>query len=220
MLPNLIFFGPPGGGKGTEIQLLQKKGYIKLSTGDMLRKEVESGSKLGIKIKSKMDKGELVSDSLVSKLIENEISKKKTGIIFDGYPRTIKQAKKLNKLLNSKNINIHGVIVINTPDNLIIKRISARYICKKCGASYNKLGNQPKVDGICDVCGSKTFTQRSDDKKTVIKKRLIEYHKTSKEILEYYMKKDLIYEIDASAGDAKITHKAVLKVIKKLINNF
>ena len=215
MLPNLIFFGPPGGGKGTEIQLLQKKGFIKLSTGDMLRKEVESKSKLGEKLKSIMDKGELVSDTLVSKLIEKELSQK-SGIIFDGYPRTIKQAKKLTKLLNLKKISINGVIVINTPDNLIVKRISARYICKKCGASYNKLGNQPKKEGICDVCGGKTFIQRSDDKKSVIKNRLSEYHKTSKEILDYYRKKELIHDIDASEGEAKKTHKYVMKVIKDL----
>jgi adenylate kinase len=215
LLPNLIFFGPPGGGKGTEIQLLQKKGFIKLSTGDMLRKEVESESSLGKKLKSIMDKGELVSDTLVSKLIEKQLSKK-SGIIFDGYPRTIKQAKSLTKLLKSKNIDINGVIIINTPDDLIIKRISGRYICKKCGASYNKFGNQPKKEGICDVCGGKTFIQRSDDKKSVIKKRLNDYHQTSKEIIEYYRKKGLVYDIDASKGESKITHKMVLKVIKNL----
>ena len=214
---NLLFFGPPGGGKGTEIQILQKRGgYIKLSTGDMLRSEVDSGSSLGKELKKIMDSGGLVSDNLVVKLIEKQIKKNKKGIIFDGFPRTLDQAKKLTTLLNKNKINLDAVIVIDTPDDLIVKRISGRYICKKCGASYNKYGNQPTNDGICDVCKGRQFIQRSDDKKEVILKRLKDYHTKSKDLIEYYNKKGLVHYVSGEKGDAKITHNQVLKILRNL----
>ena len=148
---NLLFFGPPGSGKGTEIQKLQEYGgYTKLSTGDMLRNEVDSGSRLGIRLKKIMDIGGLVSDNLVIKLIEIHLHKQKKGIIFDGFPRTLKQAKALTKLLKKNNIRLNGVIILDTPDDLIIKRITGRYICVNCGASYNKYGNHVSswVNGV------------------------------------------------------------------------
>lgn len=214
---NLLFFGPPGSGKGTEIQKLQEKGkYIKLSTGDMLRSEVSSNSDLGKKLKKIMDSGGLVSDSLVIKLIEKQLKKNKKGIIFDGFPRTIKQAKELTKLLKKYKIKLHAIIILDTPDDLIIKRITGRYICVNCGATYNKFYNKPKKDGICDVCKGKEFKKRSDDKKSIIMKRLKEYHKESKVLIDYFEKLGISHIVDSSHGEAKKTHNNVLKILRKL----
>ena len=213
---NLVFIGPPGGGKGTEIQLLQQKKYMKISTGDLLRDEVGRDTKLGKTIKKDMESGNMIKDSIVTKLLNNMIQERNNGLIFDGYPRNIKQAKKLDSILKKNDIKIDAVIHLDTPDKLIISRIVGRYICKKCGASYNKNGVQPKKKGICDVCGGKDFKVREDDKLTVIKKRLSEYHVVAKELLEYYNNKGLVYNVSGKEGDQNITHKEVLAVFKKL----
>ena len=215
-LLNLIFIGPPGGGKGTEIQLLQKKKYYKISTGDLLRNEISKDTKLAKSIQKDMDSGKLIKDSVVTKLINNELEEHDNGLIFDGYPRNIKQAKKLDKLLEEHELQINAVIHIDTPDDLIIKRISGRYICKKCGATYNKYGVVPKKNGICDVCKCTEFKIRADDKLSVVKKRLKDYHDEEKVLLGYYNKKNIVHRIDASEGYQKITHKQVLKVLRNL----
>ena len=212
---NLIFIGPPGGGKGTEIQLLQQKKYYKISTGDLLRNEISKDTKLGKTIKKDMDDGKLIKDSIVTKLIDNELKEHSNRLIFDGYPRNIKQAKKLDQLLKENKLKIDAIIHIDTPDDLIIKRISGRYICKKCGATYNKYGVSPKKKGICDLCNGTEFKTRADDKISVVKKRLKDYHDEEKVLLGYYNKKNIVHRIDSSAGDQKITHKQVLKILNK-----
>lgn len=213
---NLVFIGPPGGGKGTEIQLLQQKKYLKISTGDLLRDEVTKETKLGKSIKKDMEAGKLIKDSIVTKLLDNMVKERDYGLIFDGFPRNIKQAKKLDSILKKNDIKIDAVIHLDTPDKLIISRIVGRYICKSCGASYNKKGVMPKKKGICDVCGGKEFKVREDDKLSVIKKRLNEYHTVAKELLEYYNKKGIVYSVSGKEGDQNITHKEVLAVFKKL----
>ena len=182
----------------------------------MLRSEVESNSNLGKQLKKIMDSGGLVSDNLVIKLIEKQLKKHKKGIIFDGFPRTIEQAKVLTKLLKKYKIKLHGIIILDTPDKLIIKRITGRYICAKCGASYNIFGNKPKKEGICDVCKSTEFKKRSDDKKNIIEARLKKYHKESKALIEYFNKQGITYIVDSSHGNAKKTHNSVLKILRKL----
>ena len=216
---NLVFIGPPGGGKGTEIQLLQQKNYLKISTGDLLRNEVSKESKLGKTIKKAMETGEMIKDSIVTKLLNNMINERNYGLIFDGFPRNIKQAKKLDSILKKNNIKLDAVIHLDTPDDLIIKRIVGRYVCKKCGATYNKNGVQPKKKGICDVCSGTEFKVREDDKIDVVKKRLKEYHEVSKELLDYYEKKDMVYVASGKDGDQKKTHNDVLKIFKKLKAN-
>ena len=221
---NMIFIGPPGGGKGTEIQLLQQMNYFKVSTGDLLRDEVEKKTTLGKTIKKDMDEGKLISDSIVTKLLDNKIKERNFGLIFDGYPRNVKQAKKLNSILKKNNIKLDVVFHLKTSDKVIIDRIVGRYICKKCGASYNKNGVKPKKAGVCDVCGSTEFKVRDDDKINVVKNRLKEYHEVEKELLDYYNKKDLVYIISGESGDQQETHNEVLDVFKKLkkiiLNNF
>jgi len=213
---NLIFIGPPGGGKGTEIQLLQHKKYYKISTGDLLRNEVAKNTQLGNTIQKDIDNGILIKDSIVSKLIDIELKLHNIGLIFDGYPRNIKQAKNLDKLLMNNNLKLDAVIHLDTPDDLIIKRISGRYMCKNCGATYNKNGVMPKKKGICDLCKSTEFKTRPDDKLSVVKKRLKDYHNEKQILLNYYNKKNIVYKIDGSSGDQKITHKQVLQIFKIL----
>jgi len=215
-LYNLVFIVPPGGGKGTEIQLLQQKKYYKISTGDLLRNEVTKGSKLGISIQKDMDAGKLIKDSIVTKLLDQELKEFNNGLIFDGYPRNLKQAKTLDKLLDKNDLQIDAVIHLDTPDALIIKRIAGRYVCKKCGATYNKYGVQPKKANVCDVCKGTEFKVRSDDKLSVVKKRLADYHKVADELLAYYDKQGIVYHIDGSSGDQILTHKQVLKVFREL----
>lgn len=213
---NMIFIGPPGGGKGTEIQLLQQMGYYKVSTGDLLRDEVNKGSKLGLSIKKDMDSGNLIKDSIVTKLLNEKIKERKNGLIFDGYPRNVEQAKKLDSILKKNKIKLDVVFHLQTSDKIIISRIAGRYICKKCGASYNKNGVQPKKQGICDVCGGKEFKVRDDDKISVVTKRLNEYHEIEKELLGYYSKKKLVHVVSGELGDQQITHQEVLDVFNKL----
>ena len=213
---NMIFIGPPGGGKGTEIQLLQQMGYYKVSTGDLLRDEVNKGSKLGLSIKKDMDSGNLIKDSIVNKLLNEKIKERNNGLIFDGYPRNVKQAKKLESILKKNKLQLDVVFHLQTSDKVIISRIAGRYICKKCGASYNKNGVQPKKEGICDVCGGKEFKVRDDDKISVVKKRLGEYHEIEKELLGYYSKKKLVHVVSGEEGDQQITHQEVLDVFNKL----
>lgn len=212
----MVFIGPPGGGKGTEIQLLQQMGYFKVSTGDLLRDEVTKETTLGKSIKKDMESGKLIKDSIVTKLLDKKIKERNNGLIFDGYPRNIKQAKKLDSILKKNDIQLDVVFHLETSDKIIISRIAGRYICKKCGATYNKNGVQPKKKGICDVCGGKEFKVREDDKISVVKLRLKEYHEIEKELLDYYNKKNIVHKISGELGDQQITHKEALDVFKKL----
>lgn len=215
---NLIFMGAPGSGKGTQIQMMLNEGYKQISTGDILRNEVNSGSELGKQLKEIMDSGKLVSDDLVIQVIENIFNnlESKKGILLDGFPRTIKQAKKLDELLNKHNINIDAVIEINTPDKIIIDRISGRFVCTNCGATYHKTGKKPVENGICDLCKGTKFKTRADDNPKVVKKRLETYHNEADSIINYYKEKGLYRKVDASAGIPEITDKQVREILKNL----
>ena len=114
-----------------------------------------------------------------------------------------------------ENIKLDAIIILNTPDNIIVKRITGRFICKKCGATYNKFGNKPKKEGICDVCKGKEFIKRSDDKKSIILKRLKKYHQESKALIEYFKKQGITHDVDSSHGSASKTHNSVLKILRK-----
>ena len=215
---NLIFMGAPGSGKGTQIQMMLKDGYQQISTGDILRKEVKSKSKLGKKLKKIMDAGQLVSDDLVIQVIDNLFDnlKSKQGIILDGFPRTIIQAEKLDKILKKYNITIDAVVEINTPDEVIINRISDRYICANCGATYNKSNKNPKVEGVCDICEGTEFKTRDDDRKEVVQKRLDTYHKKSADIIGFYKKKGIYHQVDGSSGIPENTDKQIRQLLETL----
>lgn len=215
MKPNLIFLGKPGAGKGTQLQFMYDRGYKAVSVGEVLRKMAKKETNDGKELRRLMNEGKLLPDEFVIKLLDKEI-KRKNGLIFDGFPRTLQQAKELDKMLQKRNMKLDGVINIFTPDSLIIKRIAGRYNCRKCGATYNDYGNKPKKEGICDICKGNEFYRRDDDKKSVIKNRLKIYKKEVNPIVDYYKSKDIYYKVSASSGNAIETDKNVMEVISDL----
>jgi adenylate kinase len=213
---DLVFLGKPGAGKGTIARILQEKGFKQLSTGDLLRKEVKEKTPLGLKVGKIMAEGKLVDDEIITELLKKNIVNisKSTGIIFDGCPRTINQAKALDKILKELNRKISFAINFNVSDDIIIERISGRRTCPKCQKIYHIKNFPPKVNGKCDECGS-NLIQRSDESVETIKKRLKEFELKTKPILDYYNSKGLLKTIDASKSV-----KEILKELEKILKCF
>jgi adenylate kinase len=209
---NLIIFGPQGCGKGTQAQLIsQKLGYTHLSTGDVFRDEIKKGSELGKLADSLINDGNLVPDDITNKIVLNKIIKLNsinTKVILDGYPRNISQAK---FLLENK-ISIDHIIVLEINDNISIKRINSRYHCPNCNTDYNIAYNKlkPKLEGICDKCGSK-LVQRDDDHIESIKKRLEIYHNQTKPIFELFSEKTIFINGIKSIEDV---NKEIIEKLK------
>ena len=198
---NIVFLGAPGSGKGTQASLLSKRLNVEsISTGDLLRKEVESKSEVGKMAKIQMDAGALVSDEIVIKIIENKITSKscRSGFILDGFPRNTNQALKLDEMLEECKKKINKVINFDVEEDILIKRIAGRYTCKKCGSVYNYHFKPTLKDGICDNCGSDRFENRSDDNEKTVKNRLKVYRESSFPLIEYYKKKHLLVSINSS----------------------
>lgn len=197
---NLIFLGPPGAGKGTIAQnIIDDLGIIQISTGDLLRDAVKNGSEQGKKAKSYMDKGELVPDDLVISMLKQRILKDdcKNGFILDGFPRTISQAEALEK----SNIPIGKVILFNVNDGLVIHRITGRRASKSTGKIFNI--HPDCSPSVPEDCPEEDLLQREDDKECVVKKRLEQYKKQTKPLIEYYKKRGLLIDIDAAKGNLK-----------------
>jgi adenylate kinase len=213
----IVLLGPPGSGKGTQAQLLQSKYNIfKLSTGDMLRQAIENDTALGKKVKPLLASGQLVSDDLMIDIIRDELKENKNNkdFVFDGFPRTLNQAEKLDDLLTDLNLEIDHVIEFKVPDTSIIQRVLGRYSCSKCGAAYNKVNNPSKQKDICDYCGTKnSFIHREDDKEETVVKRLQTYHNLINPIITYYQNKNLLHTVDGT-----MTVENVLEQIISIIN--
>ena len=194
---NIILFGPPGSGKGTQSDnLVEKFNLFKVSTGDLLRKEIEKKTALGNKIKSIIDKGMLVSDELINDLLEKVLTDKKNfdKLIFDGYPRNLNQAKQLDALLKKNKQKLDCVFILDVRKEIVIKRVLGRLVCSKCGLTFNKFFNLPNKDE--HKCEPQYLKQRSDDNEETILKRMQTYSKQTLPILNYYKNQKLLYEID------------------------
>jgi len=207
---NVILLGPPGAGKGTQAKRLENKhNLIQLSTGDMLRAAVASGSELGRKAKSIMDAGHLVPDDLMIAMIADRIEQEDcaNGFILDGFPRTTPQAEALDKMLAEKGMQLHSVIEMKVNEEILVERITGRYTCARCGAGYHDSFQQPKVAGVCDNCGGTEFKRRADDTEDTVRTRLAAYHAQTAPILPYYKKKGVLQAVDGMAGIDEVTHQ-------------
>lgn len=195
---NIILLGPPGAGKGTQAQRLQAdRGMVQLSTGDMLRAAVRSGSPVGLQAKAVMEAGELVSDAIVSALIGERLDDSgDAGAIFDGYPRTRAQAEALDLLLAERGRGLDYVIELCVDEDALVERITGRFTCASCGAGYHDSFKRPTVDNVCDVCGSTEFTRRPDDNEETVRTRLAEYRAKTAPILPYYDERGLVRRVD------------------------
>jgi adenylate kinase len=207
---HLILLGPPGGGKGTQAKKLQDDyGLVQLSTGDMLRAAVASGSDIGKRAKAVMEAGGLVSDDIVIGIIADRIQQPdaQKGFILDGFPRTVAQAEALDVMLTDRKINIDAAIEVQVPDSLIVDRITGRFTCSKCGAGYHDTFQRPKVDNVCDNCGSTEFTRRADDNAQTVQSRLDAYHAQTAPILPYYEKKGVLKVVDGNLPIDEVTKR-------------
>ena len=204
----LVFLGAPGAGKGTQSQLISKMLSIpKLSTGDMLRRAIEEKSDVGQKVSALMAKGLLVSDNIVSELVENRIKSFEcsNGFILDGYPRNLSQAIDLDKMVSQISDTPLIVINLNVEESELVNRIAGRFSCKACGASFHKQNKKPLVDGICDNCGSHEFIQRPDDSEIAVKTRLKLYKDQTMPLIDYYNKTRSLIDIDGKQDINRIT---------------
>ena len=195
---NIIILGPPGAGKGTQATRLQaERGMVQLSTGDMLREAVAAGTPIGLKAKEVMERGELVSDAIVSVLIGERLdSAVDRGAIFDGFPRTRAQAEALDLLLAERGRDLDHVIELAVDEDELVKRIVGRFSCAKCGAGYHDSFRPTKVPGVCDVCGSTEFKRRKDDNEATVRTRMAEYRAKTAPILPYYEERGLVRRVD------------------------
>ena len=202
MTLNIILLGPPGAGKGTQaVRLEDEHGMIQLSTGDMLRAAVKAGTPIGVQAKAVMDAGELVSDAIVSGLIGERLDElgSDVSVIFDGYPRTAAQADSLDEILSARGRKLDHVIELQVEEDALVDRITGRFSCAKCGAGYHDRYKLPKVDNVCDVCGSDEFKRRPDDNEETVRTRMAEYRAKTAPILPIYEARGIVAHVDGMA---------------------
>lgn len=217
----MILLGPPGAGKGTQASRLEDKfSIVQLSTGDMLRAAVTSGSELGIKAKAIMESGGLVPDEVMISMIEQRISASdcSNGFILDGFPRTTAQAEALDMMLARQGKDLDVVIEIQVNDSALVQRIAGRFTCAGCGEGYNKELKPLKKEGVCDKCGGKEFKFRDDDRAETVAARLSAYHKMTAPLIPYYKEKDILRSVDGMLDIDAVT-KEINAVLDGVVKN-
>ncbi|WP_412988450.1 adenylate kinase [Pediococcus siamensis] len=215
---NLVLMGLPGAGKGTQAQKIVDEFKIPhISTGDIFRAAMKNGTEMGLEAKKYIDQGNLVPDSVTDGIVEDRLSEDDTnsGFMLDGYPRNLEQANALEKMTDKLEKPINAVINIHVEPAVLVERLSGRFICKNCGATYHKLYNPPKVEGTCDVCGHHEFYQREDDKPETVKNRIEVNTKLNTPLVDFYNKKNLLYTVN---GDQDIddVYKEIQKVLRAI----
>ncbi|MGB1235954.1 MAG: adenylate kinase [Planktomarina sp.] len=212
---NIILLGPPGAGKGTQAKMLvEERGMVQLSTGDMLRAARTSGTEMGKKVAAVMDAGQLVTDEIVIGLIAEQLEDSNHGgFIFDGFPRTLAQADALGELLAEKGTGLDHVIEMQVDDDALVSRIVARSTCGECGEGYNDISKPIPDDGKCTKCGNTEFKRRADDNEDSLKTRLMAYYKDTSPLIGYYYAKGQLARIDglADIDDVKTSIASVLR---------
>ena len=196
----IIMLGAPGAGKGTQAKMIAEKfGIPHISTGDIFRANIKNGTELGKKAKEYMDKGQLVPDELTVEILLDRVAADdcKNGYVLDGFPRTIPQADVLDKELTKLGDKVDFAINVDVPDENIVRRMSGRRACLKCGATYHIEHIPPKKEGICDKCGSE-LVQRDDDKPETVQNRLSVYHEQTQPLIDYYNKKNILKSVDGT----------------------
>ena len=212
---NIILLGPPGAGKGTQAHMLvEHHGMRQLSTGDMLRAAVKAQTPIGIEAKKVMDAGELVSDDIVSALIDAELEAMgdDVGAIFDGYPRTAAQAEQLDGILGKHGRQLDHVIELEVDEDALVERITGRYTCANCGEGYHTTFKVPEVEGVCDKCGGTEFKHRPDDNEETVRKRMGVYRAETAPILPHYEQRGIVTRVDGMADIDDVT-TAIEKVL-------
>lgn len=204
---NLVLMGLPGAGKGTQAERIIKEFHIPhISTGDIFRAAIKNQTEMGKKAKSYIDAGNLVPDEVTNGIVKERLSKDdvKNGFMLDGFPRNLAQAKALNQMLSETGRKLDAVINIHVTPDVLVDRLSARFICKNCGATYNKLYKKPKVEGTCDNCGGHEFYQRDDDKPETVKNRLDVNIKLNTPLVDFYKKQGVLHNINGEQDIDKV----------------
>jgi adenylate kinase len=214
MIMNIILIGPPGAGKGTQAtRMIDRLQVPQISTGDMFRAAVKEGSPMGKKAKEYMDKGALVPDEVVIGVVKERFAKPdcKKGFILDGFPRTLEQARALDGLLKDLGTRLDHVVVIEVPDDYLVKRLTGRRTCRGCNYMHHIEFDPPKKAGVCDKCGGELY-QRDDDQEATIRQRLTTYHGQTSPLIEYYGKQNIVRKINGTLSMEKVQEE-----IKKAI---
>ncbi len=198
---NIVLLGPPGSGKGTQAKrIAEKKRIAPLATGEMLRAEVLSASALGLSVKGIIERGDLVPDAIMIAMIEKRIGDNPSGFILDGFPRDLAQAEALDTMLAARGQKLDRVVLLKIGEEALVDRISGRFTCRGCGASYHDRYQRPRVEGVCDLCGGKDFERRPDDNAPVVRARFAVYRRQTEPIVGYYEKRGILSRVDGTGA--------------------